>query len=149
MDAARATGRAVIANFGGTALGDIALVPAPFLKHPKGIRDITEWYMSLKSRRDYVHQLFARQTEIALGNLERVHRTVGDAVDAVFLCGTDFGTQTSSFCSVATFRELWLPYYKRSCATGSTRTRRGRCSSTPAGRSSGSSSRSSTPVSTS
>ena len=113
--AARATGRAVIASVGGTALGDIALVPAPFLKHPKGIRDITEWYMSLNSRRDFVHRLYARQTEIALGNLERVHRRIGDAVDVVFLCGTDFGTQTSSFCSVATFRELWLPYYKQLC----------------------------------
>jgi hypothetical protein len=113
--AARATGRAVIASVGGTALGDIALVPAPFLKHPKGIRDITEWYMSLNSRRDFVHRLYARQTEIALGNLERVHRRIGDAVDVVFLCGTDFGTQTSSFCSVATFRELWLPYYQRLC----------------------------------
>ena len=113
--AARATGRAVIASVGGTALGDIALVPAPFLKHPKGIRDITEWYMSLNSRRDFVHRLYARQTEIALGNLERVHRRIGDAVDVVFLCGTDFGTQTSSFCSVATFRELWLPYYARLC----------------------------------
>lgn len=113
--AARATGRAVVASVGGTALGDIALVPAPFLKHPKGIRDIAEWYMSLNSRRDFVHRLYARQTEIALGNLARVHRRVGDAVDVVFLCGTDFGTQTSSFCSVATFRELWLPYYKQLC----------------------------------
>ncbi|MCU0255732.1 MAG: hypothetical protein MUF60_03235 [Vicinamibacterales bacterium] len=113
--AARATGRAVIANVGGTALGDIALVPAPFLKHPKGIRDITEWYMSLNSRRDFVHRLYARQTEIALGNLERVYGRVGDALDVIFLCGTDFGTQTSSFCSVATFRELWLPYYTQLC----------------------------------
>lgn len=113
--AARATGRAVIAAIGGTALGDIALVPAPFLKRPKGIRDVTEWYMSLNSRRDFVHRLYARQTEIALGNLERVHRRIGDAVDVVFLCGTDFGTQTSSFCSVATFRELWLPYYRQLC----------------------------------
>ena len=32
---------------------------------------------------------------------------------ACFVCGTDFGTQTSAFCSVATFRELWFPYYKR------------------------------------
>ena len=45
----RATGRAVIATFGGTAFGDIALVPAPFLKHPKGIRDVAEWYMSTGS----------------------------------------------------------------------------------------------------
>ena len=29
------------------------------------------------------------------------------------VCGTDFGTQTSAFCSVATFRELWFPYYQR------------------------------------
>jgi hypothetical protein len=110
--AAAATGRAVIANFGGTAFGDIALVPAPFLKNPKGIRDIAEWYVSTRSRRDYVHRIFARQTEVALANLERILPAVGDRVDAVFLCGTDFGTQTSSFCSVATFRELWFPYYK-------------------------------------
>ena len=29
------------------------------------------------------------------------------------VCGTDFGTQSSQFCSVQTFRELWLPYYRR------------------------------------
>ena len=103
---AAATGRGVIASFGGTAFGDIALVPAPFLKHPKGIRDIAEWYMSTSSRRDYVHAIFDRQCEVALANLARLHAVVGDAVDAVFLCGTDFGTQTSVFCSVATFREL-------------------------------------------
>jgi uroporphyrinogen-III decarboxylase len=34
-------------------------------------------------------------------------------VDVVFLCGTDFGTQKSTFCSTATFRELYLPYYKQ------------------------------------
>lgn len=33
-------------------------------------------------------------------------------MDVVNTCGTDFGTQTSSFCSVGTFRELWLPYYR-------------------------------------
>jgi uroporphyrinogen-III decarboxylase len=27
--------------------------------------------------------------------------------------GTDFGTQASSFCSVETFRELYLPYYRQ------------------------------------
>jgi len=115
VDNARASGRAVIANFGGMALGDIALVPATFLKDPRGIRDVGEWYMSLKSRSDYIHGIFERQTEIALGNLARVHRTIGDGVDVVFLCGTDFGTQTSAFCSVPTFRELWLPYYTRIC----------------------------------
>jgi uroporphyrinogen-III decarboxylase len=105
----------VIAGFGGTALGDIALVPAPFLRHPKGIRDVTEWYVSTSSRQDYVHKIFERQTEIAIGNLERIHSAIGDSIQAVFLCGTDFGTQTSSFCSTRTFRSLYLPHYKQMC----------------------------------
>jgi len=107
------SGRAVIASFGGTAFGDIALVPAPFLKHPKGIRDVAEWYMSTATRRDYIHRIFSAQSDFALANLERIHAAVSDMVDAVFLCGTDFGTQTSSFCSVATLRDLYFPYYKR------------------------------------
>jgi hypothetical protein len=111
--AAAATGRGVTATIGGLALGDIALVPAPNLKHPKGIRDITEWYVSTSSRQDYIHKIFARQCEVGIQNLERIHAIVGDSVQAVFICGTDFGTQTSSFCSVKTFQNLYLPYYKQ------------------------------------
>jgi hypothetical protein len=37
------SGRAILVSFPGLAFGDIALVPAPWLKHPKGIRDIEEW----------------------------------------------------------------------------------------------------------
>jgi hypothetical protein len=98
-----------MASFGGTALGDIALVPAPFLKNPKGIRDIEEWYVTTLTRPEYVHRIFERQTEIALGNLEKIAARVGDRVQAVFLCGTDFGTQSSQFCSVPTFKKLYLP----------------------------------------
>ena len=110
---AAASGRGVIAGFGGTALGDISLVPGPGLKHPKGIRDITEWYVSTRSRQDYIHKIFERQCEIALGNLERIYAAVGDVVQAAYLCGTDFGTQTSAFCSVKTLRDLYFPYYKQ------------------------------------
>ena len=110
---ASGTGRAVMATFGGTAFGDIALVPAPFLKHPKGIRDIEEWYISTVARQDYVHRVFERQAEIGLGNLGKIARVVGDEVNAVFICGTDFGTQQSQFCSAETFRRLYFPYYKK------------------------------------
>lgn len=110
---AAATGRAVIATFGGLAFGDIALVPAPFLKYPRGIRDVAEWYMSTAIRRDHVRAIFEHQCKVGLENLARIHRVVGDAVDAVFVCGTDFGTQSSAFCSVDTFRELYMPYYRR------------------------------------
>lgn len=109
---ASSSGRGVIANFGGTAFGDIALIPGPFMKHPKGIRDITEWYVTTAIRPDYVHAMFSKQLEFALANLQKVHAVVGDKVDAVFLCGTDFGTQQGQFCSPETFDALWLPYYK-------------------------------------
>jgi len=112
---AAATGRGVIATFGGTAFGDIAMVPAPSLKHPKGIRDVAEWYISTVSRQPYIHKVFERQCEVAIANLQRIDAAVGDNVDALFLCGTDFGTQTSAFCSVKTFRSLYFPYYKQVC----------------------------------
>jgi uroporphyrinogen-III decarboxylase len=113
VEAAAARGRAVVATFGGTAFGDIALVPAPFLKHPKGIRDISEWYMSTSSRREYIHAIFSRQCEIALENLAKIHAAAGNLVDVVFVCGTDFGTQSGTFCSLKTFRDLYFPYYRQ------------------------------------
>ena len=114
-EAASLTGLGVVASFGGTAFGDIGNVPAPGLKHPKGIRDIAEWYMSTSSRQNYIHEVFAWQCEIALQNLERIYAAVGDKVDVAYICGTDFGTQTSAFCSVKTFQNLYFPYYKRTC----------------------------------
>ncbi len=110
---AQQTGRAVSASLGGTSLGDIARVPGPALKHPKGIRDISEWYMSIATRPDYIHAIFEKQTDIALNNLDRISTAVGDAIDIVFVCGTDFGAQRGTFCSRKTFQSLWAPYYKQ------------------------------------
>lgn len=106
------TDKAILANFGGTAFGDIALVPAPWLKHPKGIRDIEEWYVSTAIRRDYVYEVFALQCEIALGNLAKIHQVVGDKVSAVFITGTDFGTQRGPFISTEAYRDLYMPFHK-------------------------------------
>jgi len=108
-----ASGRALMGSFGGTALGDIAMIPASFLKHPKGIRDVTEWYVSTAIRQDYIHKIFEAQVEIALKNLTKIHKKVGNKVAAVYVCGTDFGTQISTFCSEETLNTLYLPYYKK------------------------------------
>ena len=107
------TDKAVLANLGGTSLGDIALVPGPFLTHPKGIRDVSEWYMSTVLRQDFLHEIFTEQTDIALKNLETAHGIFGECIDVVFICGTDFGTQNSQFCSAGDFNELYAPYYKK------------------------------------
>ncbi|MBN1553365.1 MAG: methyltransferase [Phycisphaerae bacterium] len=103
----------VVIGLPGTALGDIALVPAPFLKHPRGIRDVEEWYVSTVARKDYVHAVFERQTEIAVANIARLGAAVGDLAQVAFVCGTDFGTQRGPFLSPKAYRELYSPYYKR------------------------------------
>lgn len=105
--------RAVVARLNGTGFGDIARVPAVQLKYPKGIRDVTEWYMSISTRPDYIHAVFDKQCEYALENLRKLNQACGDLIDVFYLCGTDFGTQTSTFCSVKTYENLYLPYYKR------------------------------------
>jgi hypothetical protein len=105
--------RAVVATVAGTAFGDIALVPAPFLKNPKGIRDIQEWYISTAMRQDYIHEVFSEQCDIALENLKRLKPILEDVVDILYVCGTDFGTQNGTFCSTDTYENLYAPYYKK------------------------------------
>jgi len=107
------SGKAVVANPGGTALGDIALVPAVQLKNPKGIRGVAEWYMSTLIREDLVREIFERQTDIAVANLKDLYRVLGNKIDVVYICGADFGTQNSTFCSPEAFDRLWVPYYRK------------------------------------
>ncbi|HNS22996.1 MAG TPA: uroporphyrinogen decarboxylase family protein [Sedimentisphaerales bacterium] len=107
------TDLAIAAGFPGAAFGDIALVPGPWMKDPKGIRDIEEWYVSTLIRRDYIREVFARQAEIAIENLKRIHQAVGDKVHVVFMDGTDLASQNSLFCSPDTYRDLYLPHAKK------------------------------------
>ena len=113
IDKLSTSNKGVVASFGTTALGDIALIPGMGLPQPKGIRTVEEWYMSTMIRQDYIHQVFERQIDIAIENYKKLWDRIGSKVDVVFTCGTDFGTQNSQFCSPETFSELWLPHYKR------------------------------------
>jgi hypothetical protein len=107
------TDKAVFASFGGTSFGDIALVPGLQLKNPKGIRGVKEWYMCHVRRPDYILQVFERQCEVALENFEKLIKAVGNRVAAVFITGTDFGTQLGPFMSNASYRRLYKPFHKR------------------------------------
>lgn len=103
-DALRGTDRAVATHLNGTALGDIALVPAPFLPRPKGIRDVAEWYMAIVSNPEYIESIFQRQVEISLKNLKTLAGLAGVVIDVVVVCGTDFGTQDSYLMPFTTCR---------------------------------------------
>lgn len=109
----RETDKAIVMNLPGMAFGDIAFVPAPQLKHPKGIRDLEEWYMSTVVRKDYIHAVFEGQCEIALRNLERLFAAVGNLPSAVVVSGTDFGAQNGPFVSPRAFKTLYQPYLRR------------------------------------
>jgi len=106
------TDKAVFAGFCFTSFGDIALVPAPWLKHPKGIRDIEEWYISTLTRRDYVYKVFEEQCEVALANLEKLQRVLGNKVHVTLITGTDFGAQNNLFISEQSYRDLYKPFHK-------------------------------------
>lgn len=113
ITAAAQKGRGVMVSFGGTALGDVGILPGVGLKDPKGLRDVAEWYMATATAPEFIKYIFDKQTDIALANLAKLNERVGDKIDAMFICGTDFGTQSSTFCSADTFRELYMPYYKK------------------------------------
>jgi len=109
----RGSDRAISVHLNGTCLGDIALVPAPFLTNPKGVRGVADWYMLSADEPDFLKKLFDRQAEVALQNMAKLHQIAGDLIDVVVVCGTDFGTQNSLFCSVPSMRDIWLPRYKQ------------------------------------
>ncbi|MBN1939145.1 MAG: methyltransferase [Candidatus Aminicenantes bacterium] len=107
------TDKALFCTFGGLTFGDIALVPGVSLKNPRGIRDIEEWYVSLVLRPEYIKSVFARQAEIAVENLKKLHRAVGERISIIQTNGTDFGAQNGPFCSVRQYRDLFLPYQQK------------------------------------
>ena len=106
-----ATGRAILAGFGGMSFGNIANVPGMGLKHPRGIRAVDEWYVSLSLRSDYVYEVFEGQCEVALRNLEKIHAVVGERVTALNVTGTDFGAQKGPFISPKSYRTLFKPFH--------------------------------------
>jgi len=108
------TDRAIFGDFGGTSFGDVAMVPAAWMRqHPKGIRDIEEWYMSTVSRQDYVYKVFERQCEIGLANLAKIHEAVGNRLSVIFITGADFGMQGGTLISPRTYRKLYQPFHKQ------------------------------------
>jgi uroporphyrinogen-III decarboxylase len=91
----------------------VGLIQGPNLKYPKGIRSLTDWLIATVKQQDYLHEIFTRQSDLAIKNLEKVYMVAGNDIDVLYLCGYDFGTQTSTFCSPQTFDFLFAPYYKK------------------------------------
>lgn len=109
------TDYAIIGNLAGAGFGDSGAIPAPFEKHPQGIRKFDEWVMAQALYPEYVQEVFEMQTEFMLKNLEIYKQACGDKIQICWISGTDFGTQNAEFMSTQMFQELYKPYYKRVC----------------------------------
>ena len=104
---------AIMGVLGGMGLGDAAEIPGPYIKHPTGIRSVSEWLEAHILFPEYVTAVYEMQTEIALKNLELYRQSVGDRIQSIWLSGTDFGTQNAPMQSVHAFRSLYKPFYKK------------------------------------
>jgi hypothetical protein len=103
------TDYSLVGNFCDGGLGDIGIVPGPNVKDPEGVRDPEEWYVSLKTRKDYISEIFGYQTELVLQNLKMYHEACGEKVDIIDISETDFGGQRGLLWSKEIFRELFKP----------------------------------------
>jgi hypothetical protein len=107
------TDKAIVLGIGGTAFGDISHVPGLALKHPKGIRDLEDWYASLVSRPEYIAKVFEGQCNVGLANIQKLYEAVGNRVSVYNVTGTDFGQQQGPLISPRLYRQLFKPVHKR------------------------------------
>jgi hypothetical protein len=96
----------------GSNLSDIAHIPGCGLPDPKGIRDFEEWYISLLTRKEFIKDVFARMTEIALENLKLVFQAVGNKIQVIVISAADFGSQNGLFISQDLYRYILLKRQK-------------------------------------
>ena len=109
----RSTDFALLGVFGKGALGDLPKVLAPEIEAPKGIRNFDDWLVAHITHPWYIKEVFARQTEVAMHDLAAYRQAVGDRIAAIYISGTDFGTQGGEIISPDLYREIYLPFHKR------------------------------------
>jgi hypothetical protein len=96
VDKAYFSGKAVIADFGGTSLGNIP-----------------ELYQKKSIQFDKIKNHLERLGERAIENFKQIFAVVGNKVNAVILCDTNFGTEKTTFSTAEQFDAFYLPYYKQ------------------------------------
>jgi uroporphyrinogen-III decarboxylase len=104
---------AIASTFGGAGFGDLAKVPGPTVKAPKGIRNVTDYLMAHMAEPEYIHEIYSMQSDTAIKNAGILWQAVGDKVQIVCCGGTDFGMQTGLYFSKEIFRTLYKPYIKK------------------------------------
>jgi hypothetical protein len=104
---------AIVSVFGGASFGDLAKVPGPTVKDPRGIRAVEDYLAAHMEYPEYIHEIYTMQCEAAIKNLEILRQAVGDRIQVIHAGGTDFGMQTGLYFSKHIFQILYKPYIKK------------------------------------
>jgi hypothetical protein len=107
------TDYAIACTFGGAGFGDLAKVPGPTIKDPRGIRDVDDYLMAHLKTPEYIQEIYEMQSNAAVKNAEILRQAVGDRIQIVCCGGTDFGMQTGLYFSREVFNTLYKPYIKK------------------------------------
>lgn len=102
---------AIVGNYWNGGLGDNLHIPGAWLKNPKGIRHIPDWFMYMRLEPEYYKEFFGLQTEITLKNLALYNEACGDKIDVMIHTGTDFAHQSGLLISRDLYRELFMPFH--------------------------------------
>jgi hypothetical protein len=105
--------RAVQASPGYFGLGDANNIPGPNIRHPRGIRDIADWYTAPLLYPDYVHEVFEIETERAIESFKKYYDAFGNDLDVIHICGADFGSQRGPLINPEVFKTMYVPHYKK------------------------------------
>lgn len=62
---------------------------------------------------EYLQELFEMQTSYAIKNAELIYQACGNKIQAIYVSGADFGTQTGPYMSPDSYREFYKPYHTR------------------------------------
>jgi hypothetical protein len=103
----------LIGGGGVDGIGDYAFFPGPHIPYPKGCRTLQEWMMLPYTNPNYLKDIYAMQTEVALKNCEIFKQACGDKLQVLQISGTDFGNQRAQMISNDVFNEFYAPYYKQ------------------------------------
>lgn len=96
------------ANFGSTSQ-----ISGGYVKRTPGIRNLSEYMLAQSMYPEYLEEIFGAWADLCIRNLKLLYQAVGDKAQAVFLSGTDFGSQHTELMSKTMFEELYMPFYKK------------------------------------
>lgn len=112
-DKAYFSGKAVMASLGWITAGLTTMVPGFYSGHAGRIHQASALFSQIGSHSKQQRKYLDEQTDFAIENLRRLYSVVGNKINAVYLCGTDFGTQNPPLFNPEQFNAIWIPVYKK------------------------------------